>query len=532
MQRCRRHRRTAQTSPIGHLRDLRRSTRWRRFAGGTTLIVALVSIAVSFWGSSEAAFSRSTTNSGNTFAASGTFPTYSQAVAASSPYQYYRQDEAPSASATSSAAADASAVVPFAATYNGPTNGPSTWWRFDEGAGSTAADSAGGGVQGTVGSGATWTTGHTSNGLLFDGTSNGFVGGTASAVNSAGSFTVAAWVNPNANGTNKAAISLPGTNDSAFFLGLTGTNSKWRVVMTDSDVASPPTSAISYSTAVAALNTWTHLAATYNATTDTLTLYVNGNPDSSTTFGSAWSATQGLQAGRRWHAGGWTDPWTGQLDDVLAYRRALSASEVGALAAAQPTARLSAGQPGALQGPQSGEPSSTAVAFAGSVGVYQGTAGAPSATATEECWFKASGSSGGALLGFSDSSTSASGTTNDRVVYLDSGGQLTWGVLVGATRKTVRSTQAYDDGAWHHVVGSVGSAGLKLYVDGTLVASDASVTAGNTTPSGYARWGGQSLLGWPNRPSSDYFIGTLDELSHYQRQLSDLEVYQHFHANH
>ncbi len=201
------------------------------------------------------------------------------------------------------------------------------------------------------------------------------------------------------------------------------------------------------------------------------------------------------------------------------------------MATTQPTARMATGVPGALQGPQTGEPNTTAVALSGSVGIYQGNLAPPSASATEEGWFKVSGSKGGDLMGFADNTTSASATTSDRVVYVDNGGQVTWGVLAGAVHKTVRSPRTYNDGAWHHVVGSVGSGGMKLYLDGVLVVTDTSVTAGNTTPNGYARAGGQSLTGWPNQPSSDYLIGSLDEVSLYQRQLADTEVFEHYHAN-
>jgi hypothetical protein len=122
-------------------------------------------------------------------------------------------------------------------------------------------------------------------------------------------------------------------------------------------------------------------------------------------------------------------------------------------------------------------------------------------------------------------------TTADRVIYLDSGGQLTFGVAPGGTRTTIRSTGTYKDGAWHHVAASLGAAGMKLYVDGTLVAGNAAVTTA-LTATGYWRWGAVYLNGWSNRPTNDYLLGTLDEVAVYPSQLTDTKIAQHFGANH
>ena len=72
---------------------------------------------------------------------------------------------------------------------------------------------------------------------------------------------------------------------------------------------------------------------------------------------------------------------------------------------------------------------------------------------------------------------------------------------------------------------------MKLYLDGALVASDATVTSAmNLT--GYWRWGGSPLIGVPGRPTSDYFIGSLDEVAIYAGQLSDVQIAVHYAANH
>ncbi|HEX8631110.1 MAG TPA: LamG domain-containing protein, partial [Catenuloplanes sp.] len=95
----------------------------------------------------------------------------------------------------------------------------------------------------------------------------------------------------------------------------------------------------------------------------------------------------------------------------------------------------------------------------------------------------------------------------------------------------VVSSAAYHDGAWHHVAATLGADGARLYVDGVRVATDSNVTYGRDS-AGYWRWGGSSLAGFPNRPTSDYFTGTLDEVAIYSTQLTDQQVAWHYYANH
>jgi hypothetical protein len=66
------------------------------------------------------------------------------------------------------------------------------WWKFDEGTGSVAADSAGT-HNGTI-SGATWAAGHTGGALQFDGTNDYVTIPTAPELNITGNITIAAWV--------------------------------------------------------------------------------------------------------------------------------------------------------------------------------------------------------------------------------------------------------------------------------------------------------------------------------------------------
>ena len=76
------------------------------------------------------------------------------------------------------------------------TDGLVGYWNFDEGSGTTAADSSGTGNTGTLINGPAWTTGKVGNGALsFDGADD-YVNIPSSAIyDFAGDFTVSAWVN-------------------------------------------------------------------------------------------------------------------------------------------------------------------------------------------------------------------------------------------------------------------------------------------------------------------------------------------------
>jgi hypothetical protein len=67
------------------------------------------------------------------------------------------------------------------------------------------------------------------------------------------------------------------------------------------------------------------------------------------------------------------------------------------------------------------------------------------------------------------------------------------------------------------------SKGMRLYLDGRLVASNPQVTTAErvtpTTSKGYWRVGYDSLSGWPNRPTSDWFAGTVDDAAVYPSAL-------------
>lgn len=142
--------------------------------------------------------------------------------------------------------------------------------------------------------------------------------------------------------------------------------------------------------------------------------------------------------------------------------------------------------------------------------------------ASTSVWFKTATTVGGALMGFSSLQTGAGGN-RDRFLYMTSTGNIYAAVSPGSVKKTINSSTAYNDGNWHMATSTVGAGGLKLYVDGVLIATDATVTAAETT-TGYWRIGYSDLSGWPNEPASYYFDGTLDDAIIYHKELSAAEI--------
>jgi RHS repeat-associated protein len=168
----------------------------------------------------------------------------------------------------------------------------------------SAADSAGNNA-GTA-TGVTWSTDH-SGSATFNGTTS-VVTSAGPAVDTAGSFTVSAWVDLTTAQSGKAVSATNG-----FELRYDLTTNKWQFGMGS-------VTASSSSTPV--LNTWTHLTGGYNAATGALQLYVNGALQASATDTSPVTARGPLLVGSAWKGG---------TSDVQVYSRVLTAAEVSSV---------------------------------------------------------------------------------------------------------------------------------------------------------------------------------------------------------
>ena len=141
-----------------------------------------------------------------------------------------------------------------------------------------------------------------------------------------------------------------------------------------------------------------------------------------------------------------------------------------------------------------------------------------------EMWFRTTTNRGGKLIGFGSAFTGNSGNY-DRHVYMNNSGQLLFGAFDGSAR-TIKSQAAYRDGNWHHMVATQGSNGMRLYVDGTQVAQN--TITGNQSYTGFWRVGQDNLNSWPERPTSNAFAGSIDEVAVYPGALSAARVLTHY----
>lgn len=161
------------------------------------------------------------------------------------------------------------------------------------------------------------------------------------------------------------------------------------------------------------------------------------------------------------------------------------------------------------------------------------TATAP-ATVSVAIWFRTTTTSGGRLIGFGNevrTNASRASVQDDRHLYMTNSGQVAFGVLAGATKNAVISPSTYNDGAWHHAVGTLSSSGMVLYVDGVQVGSSTATTSATAASyTGAWRVAYDVLTGWPSAPTSAYFGGTLAHAAVYAAALSPAQVTNHHRA--
>jgi hypothetical protein len=215
--------------------------------------------------------------------------------------------------------------------------GPDARWTFDD---STGADDSEHGNTATL-TAADWGPGRGSvgNALKADGASTyaattGPIAtkdpttGNPVTVHSNGSFTLATtvWLNGTTGSGQRVIVAQDGAHTSPFMLSYSVTDRKWRFAVAATDADVPVTAAV-LSNAVAAIGVWTRLVATYDGTTHALKLYVNGVLQTATATSGTFDAIGPVTIGRGLQASAATGFFSGQIDDVRVYGRALLAAE-------------------------------------------------------------------------------------------------------------------------------------------------------------------------------------------------------------
>jgi hypothetical protein len=204
-----------------------------------------------------------------------------------------------------------------------------------------------------------------------------------------------------------------------------------------------------------------------------------------------------------------------------------TATNTGSAGSAANGTYSSGGVTYAVAGPNCGANDTKAVRLNGSSGAIWTTQQLTNPqTFSVQVWFSTTTTSGGKLIGFGNGANGAESSQYDRHIYLTNSGQLVFGVYNGQPY-TVSSPGAYNNGAWHLATATFSpSTGMKLYVDGGLVASSTATTAAENF-TGYWRIGYDAIYSpWPNSPTSLRYSGALAHVSIYDTVLSATQVQQ------
>jgi hypothetical protein len=196
-------------------------------------------------------------------------------------------------------------------------------YGFNETSGTTVTDASGNNNTGTLGNGVTRSTqGKFGSALVFNGASFVTIPPAAS-LNLTTGMTLQAWVYPTATPTNWSTVLLK-EQPGALVYGLyAGSPTNRPSIYCNISTSSSGEQGFAGPSALP-LNTWSHLAGTYDGAT--LRLYVNGAVVASQAFtGSIVTSTGAVRIGGN---SVWGEYFQGRLDEVRLYNRALSQAEL------------------------------------------------------------------------------------------------------------------------------------------------------------------------------------------------------------
>jgi Concanavalin A-like lectin/glucanases superfamily len=369
---------------------------------------------------------------------------------------------------------------------------PIAAYSFDEGSGPTAKDSAGSN-DGSI-SGATWTTGKYGSALEFDGIDDLVSIPDAADLDLTGSFTLEAWVRPDAFSAARPAISKVGLPEAG--LGgyqLEGTSAgmpRGRVANSGAVKGVEGTQALSTE------KTWSHLALTSNGST--LRLYVNGVLGKSGEGLSTANTSASLKIGNG--LGSWFD---GLIDEVRIYDEARSEGQIQAdrdtavgldqlpIAAysfdegSGPTAKDSAGSnDGSISGATwtTGKYGS-ALEFDGIddlVSIPDAADLDLTSTFTLEAWVRPDTATDWSPV-IAKNENPGSGYGSGYVLFSQGPGKPRGWLANTGTTKSITGLSALPTNEWSQIAFTSDGTNLRLYIEGKLVGSPAPAIAAGTT---------------------------------------------------
>ena len=213
------------------------------------------------------------------------------------------------------------------------TTGLVSWWKFDDGSGTSAIDSSGTGNTGTL-SGSTLPT-WVSPGkigtydLSFDGVGSYVDGGTSDSLLISGVVTASAWVKTNVT-TSRAILAKYGSSGRFnYWLSMTSTG---KIYFLRGNSSPDWTNSVTSNSSIND-NKWHLVVARYDGANMEIYIdgvYDNGTPE--TRDADAWAPFHFCIGRIGYYCDiDYDNPWSGSIDDVRIYNRALSASDVAQL---------------------------------------------------------------------------------------------------------------------------------------------------------------------------------------------------------
>ncbi len=191
------------------------------------------------------------------------------------------------------------------------------YYTMLENSGSAVSDASANNLNANTSGSPTWVAGKIGTALSFNGSSQYAY---SSDYDIPGSLTVEAWVYPTSAGATSSVVSKnTNTTDNQALLGLTSGNATFSV-----NVGGSP---VGVTGSAVAQNTWTHLVGVYDGSN--VQLYVNGSAAGSSPA-SGVTTTNNLVWTIGKTAGAASGYFTGRIDEVKIFSRALSPAEVSA----------------------------------------------------------------------------------------------------------------------------------------------------------------------------------------------------------
>lgn len=430
------------------------------------------------------------------------------------------------------------------------------YWSFNaqDLSGTTAYDRSGAGNTGTLTSSPPATQGQVGQSLSFNGSTQYISVTQSSSLNTFTALAVSAWVYPTVVSGNYIIVrknnDTGGTNHDLYQLDISSNKARFLVAANGSGVQTAGNDT------VLTANAWYHLVGTWDGTTARLYINQVQEPTTDSLSGTiATSTSNSLQIGRTELS---TAYFSGKIDEVRIYNRALAASEITSLYAqgssdktnssvSQPqgTGRLDSGLAGYWRLDDGSGSSATDSSTSANTGTLTNFPGSPTWT---------TGQIGGALdfdgtddyidLGTTLTSASAitvsawvkgdanvdgmpiigsingeQGSNFQCLAYDNSGSEnLSFGNVGGGTGGNVTVAVTGLGTTWHHVVYTNQGTRNRIYLDGALMVESNSAALTTNTESNVQI--GRCVTGG----GTTYFNGPLDEVRVYSRAISADEV--------